>query len=138
VTEQQISMLGDGPLHQELARQLGIGVTSRPDGAGGPLVLIAEQASDVQAIVRAKAWLPIAAVIAWRLPESAVLRLLDLETLIFIGLPTPREFRSGVEKGYDPVVVTEQRRVTARLAAIETALTSRGRADENLTVQGAL
>jgi hypothetical protein len=132
VSGQPMSLLGDGPLHQELARQLGLGVTSRPDASGTPLVVVAEQASDVQAIVRAKAWLPIAAIIAWRLPESALLRLFDLETPVFIGLPNPQAFHELVAKGADRASMADERRTTARLAAIEAALTTRGRADESL------
>ena len=138
VSEQAMCLLGDGPLHQELARQLGIELTSRPDASGTPLVVVAEQASDVQAIVRAKAWLPIAAIIAWRLPESALLRLFDLETPIFIGLPNPTTFAAQVAKGVDRVAMAEERRLTARLAAVEASLATRGRADEPLTVGGAL
>lgn len=133
-----MSLLGDGPLHQELARQLGLGITTRPDASGTPLVVVAEQASDVQAIVRAKAWLPIAAIIAWRLPESALLRLFDLDTLVFIGLPNPEAFHTIVADGPNRAAMVEERRRTARLAAVEAALTTRGRADETLTVGGAL
>ena len=82
----RMNLLGDGPIHQEIARHLELGLTTRPDAAGTPLVVVAEQASDVQAILRARAWLPIAAIIAWRLPESALLRLLDLDVPVFVGL----------------------------------------------------
>jgi hypothetical protein len=135
---QQMCLLGDGPLHLELARQLGIGTTTRPDATGTPLVVVAEQASDVQAIVRAKAWLPIVAIIAWRLPESALLRLFDLDTLVFIGLPNVDTFEAMVEAGPNRAAMVEERRRTARLAAVEAALSTRGRADEILTVGGAL
>jgi hypothetical protein len=133
-----LSLLGDGPLHQELARQLGLSITTRPDSSGSALVVVAEQASDVQAIVRAKAWLTIAAVITWRLPESALLRLLDLEVPVFIGLPDPRQFRQIVEAGADVEALSAERRRTARLAVVEAALTARGRADEMAGTQGVL
>jgi hypothetical protein len=138
VSEQPMSLLGDGPLHQELARQLGLAITSRPDASGTPLVVVAEQASDVQAIVRAKAWLPIAAIIAWRLPESALLRLFDLETPVFIGMPNALVFQASVANGADKAAMAEERRRTARLAAVEAALATRGRADDTLTVGGSL
>jgi hypothetical protein len=132
----QLSLLGDGPLHQELARQLGLSITTRPDASGSPLVVVAEQPTDVQAIVRAKAWLKIAAVITWRLPESSLLRLLDLEVPVFIGLPDPKTFAQMVEAGVSPETLAEERRRTARLAVVEAALTARGRADELAGTQG--
>ena len=130
-------MLGDGPLHQELARQLGLGITTRPDSAGTPLVVVAEQPSDVQAILRARAWLPIAAIIAWRLPESALMRLLDLDLPVFVGLTTMEHFSATLSRPLNPEAVAEERRRTARLAAIEAAFSTRGRADEALTNVGA-
>lgn len=133
-----LSLLGDGPLHQELARQLGLSITTRPDSTGTALVVVAEQASDVQAIVRAKAWLTIAAVVTWRLPESALLRLLDLEVPVFIGLPDPRVFHQTVQAEVDLEALSDERKRTARLAVVEAALTARGRADELAGSQGVL
>jgi hypothetical protein len=132
----QLSLLGDGPLHQELARQLGLSITTRPDSGGAPLVVVAEQASDVQAIVRAKAWLKIAAVVTWRLPESALLRLFDLEVPVFVGLPERAYFEQVVAAGVMSESLSEERRRTARLAVVEAALSARGRADETVVVEG--
>lgn len=132
-----MNMLGDGPLHQELARQLGLGITTRPDSAGTPLVVVAEQPSDVQAILRARAWLPIAAIIAWRLPESALMRLLDLDLPVFVGLTPPEQFAAVLSRPLNPEAVATERRRTARLAAIEAAFTTRGRADDALNPVGA-
>jgi hypothetical protein len=131
----RINLLGDGPLHQWLASQLGLGITTRPDADPVPLVVVAEQAPDVQAIVRARAWLPIRAIIAWRLPESAVVRLLDLDVPLFVGLPNREHFRRFVLEGIDPAVLSEERRRTARLAAVEAALSGKGRADAALAEQ---
>ncbi len=129
-TEFNINLLGDGPLHQWLATQLGLGMTTRPDADPSPLVVVAEQAPDVQAITRARSWLPIRAIIAWRLPESAVVRLLDLDVPVFVGLPEREVFRKAVMDGVNPTELSEQRNRAARLAAIEAALSTRGRADE--------
>ncbi len=130
MTDTRINVLGDGPLHQWLAAQLGLGITTRPDSDSVPLVVVAEQAADVQAIVRARSWLPIRAIIAWRLPESAVVRLLDLDVPVFVGLPDRESFHQRVADGTTPSAVAEERRRTARLAAVEASLTGRGRADD--------
>ncbi len=134
--KREMNLLGDGPLHQELARQLGLGVTTRPDAEGTPLVVVAEQPSDVQAVVRARAWLPIAAIIAWRLPEAAVGRLLDLDAPVFVGLPSAEHFHKVVSAPFDQAAAVEERRRTARLAAVEAAFATRGRADDALTSPG--
>jgi hypothetical protein len=131
-TETKINLLGDGPLHQWLAGQLGLSITTRPDADPSPLVVVAEQAPDVQAIVRARSWLPIRAIIAWRLPESAVIRLLDLDVPVFVGLPDLDNFRSAVLRGVDSAELAAERTRTARLAAVEAALSGRGRADDIL------
>ncbi|MFM7537838.1 MAG: hypothetical protein ACKO91_18875 [Acidimicrobiales bacterium] len=135
MSDARMNLLGDGPLHQWLAAQLGLSITTRPDSDAVPLVVVAEQAQDVQAIVRARSWLPVRAIITWRLPESAVVRLHDLEVPVFIGLPDLETFRARVLEGADPVRMAEERRRAARLAAVEASLTGKGRADESLSTR---
>jgi hypothetical protein len=127
----QIKLLGDGPLHQRLSRELGLPLAQRPDpNDTTPLVVVAERAPDVQAISQARSWAPIRAVIAWKLPESALLRLLELDLPVFIGLPEHDEILLALAKGVDAVERAAERQRTARLAAVEAALSAPGRADE--------
>jgi hypothetical protein len=127
----QIKLLGDGPLHQRLSKELGLALAQRPDpNDSTPLVVVAERAPDVQAISQARSWAPIRAVIAWKLPESALLRLLELDLPVFIGLPEHDEIARAVLEGVDPTERAAERQRTARLAAVEAALSAPGRADE--------
>lgn len=127
----QMKLLGDGPLHQRLARELGLALAQRPDpNDSTPLVVVAERAPDVQAISQARSWAPIRAVIAWKLPESALLRLLELDLPVFIGLPDSGHIARAVVDGVDAAERAAERQRTARLAAVEAALSAPGRADE--------
>ncbi|MDQ1425226.1 MAG: hypothetical protein QOD72_2724 [Acidimicrobiaceae bacterium] len=127
----QMKLLGDGPLHQRLSKELGLALAQRPDpNDSTPLVVVAERAPDVQAISQARSWAPIRAVIAWKLPESALLRLLELDLPVFIGLPEHDEIARAVVDGVDITERAAERQRTARLAAVEAALSAPGRADE--------
>lgn len=127
----QMKLLGDGPLHQRLSKELGLVLAQRPDpNDATPLVVVAERAPDVQAISQARSWAPIRAVIAWKLPESALLRLLELDLPVFIGLPEHDEIARAVVNGVDATERAAERQRTARLAAVEAALSAPGRADE--------
>jgi hypothetical protein len=126
-----MKLLGDGPLHQRLSKELGLALAQRPDpNDSTPLVVVAERAPDVQAISQARSWAPIRAVIAWKLPESALLRLLELDLPVFIGLPEHDEIARAVVDGVDITERAAERQRTARLAAVEAALSAPGRADE--------
>jgi hypothetical protein len=127
----QMKLLGDGPLHQRLSHELGLALAQRPDpNDTTPLVVVAERAPDVQAISQARSWAPIRAVIAWKLPESALLRLLELDLPVFIGLPEYDDIARAVVGGVDATERAAERQRTARLAAVEAALSAPGRADE--------
>ena len=52
------------------------------------------------------------------------------------SLPNPAVFHETVAKGADRASMAYERRITARLAAIEAALATRGRADEKLISVG--
>jgi hypothetical protein len=126
-----MKLLGDGPLHQRLSKELGLVLAQRPDpNDPTPLVVVAERAPDVQAISQARSWAPIRAVIAWKLPESALLRLLELDLPVFIGLPEHDDIARAVLEGVDATERAAERQRTARLAAVEAALSAPGRADE--------
>ena len=126
----EANVLGDGPVQQHLADVLGLGLTSRPDADDATaLVVLAERAPDVQAIAQARTWAPIRAVIAWGLPESALLRLLDLDVPVLIGLPTRAELLRALVDGDDGLDRSAERRRAGRLAAVEAALSIAGRAD---------
>ena len=123
-------ILGDGPLQRRLASELGIEVLARPKvDDSTPLVVLAERAPDVHAIAQARSWAPIRVVIAWGLPESAMLRLLDLDIPTLIGLPTAAELRRAVLDGDDGLDRAVERRRAGRLAAVEASLSNSGRAD---------
>lgn len=125
-----VSILGEGPVQRRLAAEFGLGITARPDaGDRTPLVVLAERAPDVQAIAQARTWAPIRVVIAWGLPESALLRLLDLDVPVLVGLPTRDQLRRAVIDGDDGLDRAAERRRAGRLAAVEAALSTAGRAD---------
>jgi hypothetical protein len=127
-------VLGNGTLQRRIADELGLRVIARPDpGDDTPLVVLAERAPDVQAIAQARAWAPIRAVIAWALPESALLRLLDLELPTLIGLPDRDMLRRAIQQGEDGLDRAAERRRAGRLAAVEAALSTKGRADATLS-----
>jgi hypothetical protein len=133
VIELQANVLGDGPVQQHLADVLGLGLTARPDADDAtPLVVLAERAPDVQAIAQARTWAPIRAVVAWGLPESALLRLLDLDLPVIVGLPTRAQLRRALVDGKDGLDRTAERRRAGRLAAVEAALSTKGRSDADL------
>ncbi len=124
------NILGEGPLQRRLAADLGLGLTPRPDADDlTPLVVLAERAPDVQAIAQARTWAPIRVVIAWGLPESALLRLLDLDVPVLIGLPSRAQLRRALTDGDDGLDRTTERRRAGRLAAVEASLSMPGRAD---------
>jgi hypothetical protein len=126
-------ILGDGPLQRRLASELGIAVLPRPVADDPtPLVVLAERAPDVHAIAQARSWAPIRVVIAWGLPESALLRLLDLDLPTLIGLPTAADLRRAVLDGHDGLDRAEERRRAGRLSAVEASLSNKGRADAAL------
>jgi hypothetical protein len=128
------NILGDGPLQQRLASELGLGVTPRPDADDlTPLVVLAERAPDVQAIAQARTWAPIRTVIAWGLPESALLRLLDLDVPVLIGMPSRAQLHDALFDGDDGLDRATERRRAGRLAAVEAALSTKGRADATLS-----
>jgi len=127
-------VLGDGTLQRRIADELGLRVIARPDPDDDtPLVVLAERAPDVQAIAQARSWAPIRVVIAWALPESALLRLLDLELPTLIGLPDRETLRRAVQQGEDGLDRAAERRRAGRLAAVEAALSTKGRADATLS-----
>ena len=133
VIELHANVLGDGPVQQHLADVLGLGLTARPDADDTtPLVVLAERAPDVQAIAQARTWAPIRAVVAWGLPESALLRLLDLDLPVIVGLPTRAQLRRALVDGKDGLDRTAERRRAGRLAAVEAALSTKGRSDADL------
>jgi hypothetical protein len=132
-TQLEANVLGDGPVQQHLADVLGLGLTARPDADDAtPLVVLAERAPDVQAIAQARTWAPIRAVIAWGLPESALLRLLDLDVPVLVGMPSRAQLQRALVDGTDGLDRTAERRRAGRLAAVEAALASKGRADTAL------
>jgi hypothetical protein len=127
------NVLGEGPVQQQLAELLGLGLTARPDADDPtPLVVLAERAPDVQAIAQARTWAPIRTVVAWGLPESALLRLLDLDVPVLIGLPTRAQLRRALVDGNDGLDRAAERRRAGRLAAVEAALSTKGRSDAGL------
>ena len=131
--ELHANVLGDGPVQQHLADVLGLGLTARPDADdASALVVLAERAPDVQAIAQARTWAPIRAVIAWCLPESALLRLLDLDVPVLIGMPTRTQLRRALVDSDDGLDRGAERRRAGRLAAVEAALSARGRSDTGL------
>ena len=95
-------------------------------------MVLAERAPDVQAIAQARTWAPIRAVIAWSLPESALLRLLDLDLPVLIGLPTRTQLRRALVEGDDGLDRAAERRRAGRLAAVEASLSMKGRSDAGL------
>ena len=123
-------VLGEGPLQRHLAAEFGLPLVARPvAGSETPLVVLAERSSDVQAIAQVRSWAPIRAVIAWCLPESALLRLLDMDLPVLIGLPTRAQLEHAVLSGLDGLDRAAERRRVGRLAAVEAALAAPGRAD---------
>ena len=127
------NVLGEGPVQQQIAEVLGLGLTARPDADDPtPLVVLAERAPDVQAIAQARTWAPIRAVIAWGLPESALLRLLDLDVPVLLGLPSRAQLRRALVEGNDGLDRAAERRRAGRLAAVEASLSMRGRSDAGL------
>ena len=127
------NVLGDGPVQQPLADTRGLGLTARPDAADATaLVVLAERSPDVQAIAQARTWAPIRAVIAWSLPESALLRLLDLDLPVLIGLPTRAQLRRALVDGDDGLDRAAERRRAGRLAAVEASLSRKGRSEAGL------
>lgn len=127
------NVLGEGPVQQHLAEALGLGLTARPDADDTtPLVVLAERAPDVQAIAQARTWAPIRAVVAWGLPESALLRLLDLDVPVLIGMPSRAQLQRALVEGKDGLDRAAERRRAGRLAAVEAALSTKGRSDAGL------
>jgi hypothetical protein len=123
-------VLGEGPLQRHLAGEFGLPLVARPvAGSETPLVVLAERASDVQAIAQVRSWAPIRVVIAWCLPESALLRLLDLDLPVLIGMPTKDRLEQAVLHGLDGLDRAAERRRVGRLAAVEAALAAPGRSD---------
>ena len=123
-------ILGEGPVQRHLAAEFGLPLVARPVvGSETPLVVLAERASDVPAIAQVRSRAPIRVVIAWCLPESALLRLLDLDLPVLIGMPTKERLAQAVSSGLDGLDRAAERRRAGRLAAVEAALAAPGRAD---------
>lgn len=88
-----------------------------------PSVPLVVAVGDGQAIARLHTLMeqsrPVSAVIAWRLPEELLPRLLALDVPILMGIPTTEELLAAVNDGKDNIDRDVERDRAARLAVRE-------------------
>lgn len=102
----------------ELAMQLADPYDTAPEA---PVLAVIANAGQVAALPQLRAEHTLVALVAWNLAEGDLLRLLDGDTPVFVGQPTPQQLRELVWWGETPVSNEEERKRAAALAVLEDA-----------------
>ena len=135
----QAAVVDSNPLSARIAAMIGARLVPSPEMAGkdAAVVVIASTQAEVDAAARSVERL--AAVIAWRLPETALVRLLELAVPCLIGEPTPQKLRAvldgtdGTDGGVDRVA---ERGAASRYAVLERWLAQPPRTPELAPANG--
>ena len=132
----QAAVVDSNPLSARIAAMIGARLVPSPEMAGkdAAAVMIASTQAEVDAAARSVERL--AAVIAWRLPETALVRLLELAVPCLIGEPTPQKLRAvldGTDGGVDRVA---ERGAASRYAVLERWLAQPPRTPELAPANG--
>ena len=121
----QVVVVDSSPLSARIAAKVDAQLVSTPADAdaGAAVVMVASSAADVEAVARAAAGSnPLAAVVAWHLPESALVRLLELNVPCLIGDPGVDQLQAALDRGTDGINHREERNAAARYAVLESWL----------------
>ena len=87
------------------------------------LVMVVSTVADVRAVVNAvRAGQTVAAAVAWHLPESALVRLLEQPVPCLIGEPDPEQLRAVVSGTAGGVKASNERAAATRYAVLESWL----------------
>lgn len=119
-----VTVLDSGGASGRVAEAIGARLIARPDSSADadPMIVVVGTARDVQTLARANGQMPIAAAVAWEMPETVLARLLDLPIPVFIGMPTGDQVRRLLEDGTDDLDRSAERARTSRYATFETLL----------------
>lgn len=121
----QVAVVDSSPLSARLAAKIDADVVRTPAEAehGAAVVMVASSAADVEAVARVTGSpRPPAAVVAWHLPESALVRLLELNVPCLIGEPDTEQLRAVLDRGADGIDHREERNAAAGYAVLESWL----------------
>ena len=115
----QAAVVDSNALSARVAAMIGARLVPSPEMApkSAPVVMIVSNQAAVDAAAHNVERL--AAVIAWRLPESALVRLLELAVPCLIGEPTPEKLRAvldGTDGGVDRAA---ERRAASRYTVLQ-------------------
>ena len=123
------TVVESSPLAARLAWMLGARLIPDASAAadGEALVMVASTVADVRAVVAAESsGRPPAAVVAWHLPESALVRLLELPVPCLIGEPDAEHLRAVVSGTAEGVNAGKERAAAARYSVLESWLAQPG------------
>lgn len=116
------AVVASSPLATRLAEALEARLVSDPAHAedGEALVMVASTMADVRAVANAvRAGQTVAAAVAWHLPESALVRLLEQPVPCLIGEPDAEELRAVVSGAAVGVKARNERAAATRYAVLE-------------------
>ena len=119
------AVVESSPLAPCLARMLDARLIPHASDAenGEALVMVASTVADVRAVVSAvRDGQTVAAAVAWHLPESALVRLLEQPVPCLIGEPAAEQLQAVVSGKADGVNASNERASAARYAVLESWL----------------
>ena len=120
-----VAVVSSSPLSERIAAKVDVRLVQDPAAAdeGEAVVMVASSAAEVEAVTRAaRGPIPLAAVVAWHLPESALVRLLELNIPCLIGEPGVEQLQAALDRGTDGINHREERNASARYAVLESWL----------------
>ena len=120
-----VAVVSSSPLSERIAAKVDGRLVQDPAAAdeGEAVVMVASSAADVEAVTRAaRGPTPPAVVVAWHLPESALVRLMELNIPCLIGEPDLEQLQAALDRGTDGINHREERNAAARYAVLESWL----------------
>ena len=123
------AVVESSPLAPRLAEALEARLVTYASDAedGEALVMVVSTVADVRAVVNAvRAGQTVAAAVAWHLPESALVRLLEQPVPCLIGEPDAERLRAVASGAAQGVNASNERTAAARYAVLESWLAQPG------------
>ena len=121
----QPAVVDSNPLSARVAAMIGARLVPGHElvGEHTPVVMVASTQAEVDAAAHAaRGSRPPAAVIAWRLPESVLVRLLELPVPCLVGEPEPERLRAVLDGSGDGIERAAERSAAGRYAVLESWL----------------
>jgi hypothetical protein len=84
-----------------------------------PVLAVVANANEVAGFLQLREACNLLALVSWNLPEGELLRLVEGDVPVLVGLPSAQQLRELIWWGESPVSNLEERQRTARLAVLE-------------------